>query len=1205
MRSPVHRLWWVALLVFPLCLSTRGLQAQFGFDDTFDDDPFASGDWISNSNWGGPSWVPEGAPVCANPNVFNPLDPCTVDENYDGYVLITDPVGNRGGNFFRAEPDSYDNFKLTVEVELRDGSIGRPADGMVVVVVGGDRPPGRLGTLGGGMGAPCVGGDGTGPGDNFLPQLAWEFDNWSCNTGDSGTPGVSGDAGGFPDSQWHHVAFSYSATGFPCTDAIQPQAFVPFRVSEVPLHNYQPPPAQPNRFRMTVFAQRCGTSLTVACDLEAIDQGKNLGRVYTHVIEDYEPFEGFLGVTASTGGAWQNHILHSAKLEELPAGFCLQPTGEASRSIAVQGAGINICGDYEPGSVASVSLVLGNIRQVSECCAAATSGRVVETVPAGWTVSGISHGGTFAAGTITWNLSGANFTNGTTLTYTATAPGNASGTATFSGNTSDGLGGVAVFTKGDSRLLPNQPFDACGRIKCWNILGAFMQTGGNNPGIDAMRQDYLSDGSQTELDFVFEPGAEIAPDFFGAAASTGIFLDPMNRNPDGASGIATVFKFVSPDGWINLNDAVFGGNPDNVMAYAQIYVISDADREVFIASDSDDSIQIILNEEEVWINSIPRGNDSGCPVGLIPPNRQRLRDVTPGTVTLLQGENRLIVKTFEGGGAFNFEVRFEDAQERPVTQGLSLSHTPLTQTCRVPPALVTRSITTGREVNSVDVWSSTDSGPFSVSLRLSDLRVAGGACAAAGTVTIVDTVPSGWTPSNPSAGGTISGREVRWTLTATDGATLTYNVTPGGARGDVTFSGVLTEPASDSRFGFRGERLVRYAPPLLARDQSFKFINTDFDDDEGFCPDGWTCNFTGPFQAHVNQEGRLQLACAESNALCGTGATSVLWNEPLDLEDQSFTATFEVYMSHPGGAPADALTFVVLDADNPLTMSFPPTFLGLAGGCNGYCNLTGFAVEFDLWNNGPEPSGYNNAAAAFTHVGVTRDGQVLPHVQTHLDVLGSDARPTFLGGAGWPEFVDFAGSGFPIMVEVDYNNGNLQVFIEASETSGPLGQVEPAFPRTKVIDTILTFPSTGDEPVLRNAWLGFTAGTGGAIINASVDNLMVTVYESGGGPVTSRFVRGDADSDGTIALTDAVRVLNFLFLSGPAPLCMDAADADDSGTLSITDAIRILGWLFTGGPAPPAPSPPAGSPNYPPASCGVDPTPDELDCRRTSNKCSA
>jgi hypothetical protein len=104
-----------------------------------------------------------------------------------------------------------------------------------------------------------------------------------------------------------------------------------------------------------------------------------------------------------------------------------------------------------------------------------------------------------------------------------------------------------------------------------------------------------------------------------------------------------------------------------------------------------------------------------------------------------------------------------------------------------------------------------------------------------------------------------------------------------------------------------------------------------------------------------------------------------------------------------------------------------------------------------------------------------------------------------------------------------------------------------------------------------------------------------------GPPPGVRFVRGDADSDGTINLTDAVRVLNFLFTGGPAPTCLDAADADDSGTLAITDAIRILGWLFSGGAAPMPPSPSGGT--YPASDCGPDPTNDEIGCKTPAQKC--
>jgi hypothetical protein len=215
-------------------------------------------------------------------------------------------------------------------------------------------------------------------------------------------------------------------------------------------------------------------------------------------------------------------------------------------------------------------------------------------------------------------------------------------------------------------------------------------------------------------------------------------------------------------------------------------------------------------------------------------------------------------------------------------------------------------------------------------------------------------------------------------------------------------------------------------------------------------------------------------------------------------------------------------------------------------------------------------------------------------VQTHLDVLGPDARPTFLGGTGWPEFVDFSGgTGFGIHAQIAYNNGNLQVYIQAPETTGPLGELEPAYPRTKVLDTTLTFTTVGgvpvdpsEEPVLRTGWLGFTAGTGGAIFGGAVDDVRIQLFPGGGGG-GKKFRRGDSDTNGAVNITDAVRILNVLFLGIGTISCDDAADSDDNGAVNITDAVRILNVLFLGIGVIPAPGP---------DTCGNDPTDDALDC---------
>ena len=83
------------------------------------------------------------------------------------------------------------------------------------------------------------------------------------------------------------------------------------------------------------------------------------------------------------------------------------------------------------------------------------------------------------------------------------------------------------------------------------------------------------------------------------------------------------------------------------------------------------------------------------------------------------------------------------------------------------------------------------------------------------------------------------------------------------------------------------------------------------------------------------------------------------------------------------------------------------------------------------------------------------------------------------------------------------------------------------------------------------------------------------------------YTRGDADASGDINLTDAVLLLNFLFVGGPEPACRAAADTDRNGRLAMTDAIQILNFLFLGNAEFPAPFP----------DCGQDPLGELLECR--------
>src|SRR5690606_12129487 len=83
------------------------------------------------------------------------------------------------------------------------------------------------------------------------------------------------------------------------------------------------------------------------------------------------------------------------------------------------------------------------------------------------------------------------------------------------------------------------------------------------------------------------------------------------------------------------------------------------------------------------------------------------------------------------------------------------------------------------------------------------------------------------------------------------------------------------------------------------------------------------------------------------------------------------------------------------------------------------------------------------------------------------------------------------------------------------------------------------------------------------------DSIQVT---STAEPVEGSFVRGDANVDGSVDLSDAISILLGLFADGDIP-CADAADVDDSERIDITDPITLLDYLFRGGSSPPAPFP--------------------------------
>ncbi|MGB5105409.1 MAG: dockerin type I repeat-containing protein [Candidatus Zixiibacteriota bacterium] len=64
------------------------------------------------------------------------------------------------------------------------------------------------------------------------------------------------------------------------------------------------------------------------------------------------------------------------------------------------------------------------------------------------------------------------------------------------------------------------------------------------------------------------------------------------------------------------------------------------------------------------------------------------------------------------------------------------------------------------------------------------------------------------------------------------------------------------------------------------------------------------------------------------------------------------------------------------------------------------------------------------------------------------------------------------------------------------------------------------------------------------------------------------YLKGDADGNGIVTVSDAVYLINYIFSGGPAPSPLDAADADCNGIVTISDAVYLINYIFSGGPAP-------------------------------------
>jgi len=75
------------------------------------------------------------------------------------------------------------------------------------------------------------------------------------------------------------------------------------------------------------------------------------------------------------------------------------------------------------------------------------------------------------------------------------------------------------------------------------------------------------------------------------------------------------------------------------------------------------------------------------------------------------------------------------------------------------------------------------------------------------------------------------------------------------------------------------------------------------------------------------------------------------------------------------------------------------------------------------------------------------------------------------------------------------------------------------------------------------------------------DSVLVTIS-------VIEYVKGDANGDGKVSVSDVVYLISYLFKSGPAPNPMLAGDANHDRFVSVSDCVYLINYLFKGGPPP-------------------------------------
>jgi len=147
----------------------------------------------------------------------------------------------------------------------------------------------------------------------------------------------------------------------------------------------------------------------------------------------------------------------------------------------------------------------------------------------------------------------------------------------------------------------------------------------------------------------------------------------------------------------------------------------------------------------------------------------------------------------------------------------------------------------------------------------------------------------------------------------------------------------------------------------------------------------------------------------------------------------------------------------------------------------------------------------------------------------------------------------------------DYGTGGRMLRIQSA--ASPFGDNIPPSEETLLLFTLNAKPGDGITETDCN-YSGIIAVE--QLLTQFSDPLGYTLeYESDNGSYIIRCIDcGDANDDRAVNVSDAVFIINYVFVGGAAPYNYQAGDTNCDGTVNISDAVWIINYVFVGGNNP-------------------------------------